>query len=56
MVMVWQEEEEYYSLYGVSGIFVPLGNGKYKFNYINSHGKSMKTTDYLEHRFSSTRV
>ena len=51
-----QEEEEYYSCHGVSGIFVPLGNGKYKFNYINSHGKSMKTTDYLEHRFSSTRV
>jgi hypothetical protein len=53
---VEEEEIGHYSCHGVSGIFVPLGNGKYKFNYINSHGEAMKTTDYLEHRYSSTRV
>jgi len=33
---VEEEEIGHYSCHGVSGIFVPLGNGKYKFNYINS--------------------
>ena len=51
-----EEEIGFYSCHGVSGIFVPLKNGKYKFNYINSHGEAMKTTDYLEHRYSSTRT
>lgn len=53
---VEEEELGHYSCHGVSGIFVPMGNGKYKFNYINSHGEAMKTTNYLEHRYSSTRV
>lgn len=51
-----EEEEEHYSCHSCCGIFVPLGNNQYKFNYVNPHGEVMKTTDYLEHRFSSTRT
>jgi hypothetical protein len=51
-----EEEEEHYSCHSCCGIFMPIGNNKYKFNYVNPHGEVMKTTDYLEHRLSSTRT
>jgi hypothetical protein len=51
-----EDEMGHYACHSVCGIFIPMGKGIYKFNYINSHGDAMKTTDYLEHRLSSTRV